>query len=65
MKLAVLGAREIPTESVLLFKKEEESELYKGEYNGEIIAVKKVYDVGETDIFHLLHLNHPNLIQFL
>ncbi|WKX88707.1 hypothetical protein Q1695_008380 [Nippostrongylus brasiliensis] len=39
--------------------------VFKGCLNGQTVAVKKVKLKEETDIKHLRHLNHPNIIKFI
>ncbi|CAG0900375.1 unnamed protein product [Cyprideis torosa] len=39
--------------------------VFKGVYRGREVAVKKVNDERETEIFHLRKLNHPNVVSFL
>ena len=36
---------------------------YKGKLNGEVVAVKKGELKGETEIKHLRHLNHENIVR--
>lgn len=38
--------------------------VFVGQLDNEPIAVKKVKDEAETNIYHLRKLNHPNIIQF-
>lgn len=38
--------------------------VFSGKLNNEIVAVKKVRDLKETDIRHLRKLNHENIVQF-
>ena len=38
--------------------------VFLGRLNGEMVAVKKVQSLKETDIKHLKMLNHPNIISF-
>ncbi|VDP40338.1 unnamed protein product [Heligmosomoides polygyrus] len=38
---------------------------FRGVLNGQTVAVKKVKLKEETDIKHLRHLSHPNIIKFL
>lgn len=39
--------------------------VFIGKLSGRQVAVKKVKDKSETDIKHLQHLNHQNLIKFM
>ncbi|OZC12439.1 kinase domain protein [Onchocerca flexuosa] len=39
--------------------------VFSGQLNGRLVAVKKVKDKSETEIKHLQHLNHENLIKFI
>ncbi|RCN43712.1 kinase domain protein [Ancylostoma caninum] len=39
--------------------------VFRGCLNGQTVAVKKVKLKEETDIKHLRHLNHPNIIKFV
>ncbi|XP_040572645.1 mitogen-activated protein kinase kinase kinase 13 isoform X2 [Lepeophtheirus salmonis] len=39
--------------------------VFVGKLHSEYLAVKKVKEVAETNIYHLRHLNHPNIVQFL
>ncbi|KAK6058843.1 kinase domain protein [Cooperia oncophora] len=39
--------------------------VFRGCLNGQTVAVKKVKLKEETDIKHLRHLNHPNIIKFI
>ncbi|KAK5970272.1 hypothetical protein GCK32_008523, partial [Trichostrongylus colubriformis] len=39
--------------------------VFRGCLNGQTVAVKKVKLKDETDIKHLRHLNHPNIIKFI
>lgn len=39
--------------------------VFIGRLNGCLVAVKKVKDKSETEIKHLQHLNHENLIKFV
>ncbi|KAM3720743.1 Mitogen-activated protein [Dirofilaria immitis] len=39
--------------------------VFSGQLNGQLVAVKKVKDKSETEIKHLQHLNHENLIKFI
>ncbi|KRZ28116.1 Mitogen-activated protein kinase kinase kinase 12 [Trichinella pseudospiralis] len=38
--------------------------VFLGRFNGESVAVKKLQHIGETNIRHLRHLCHPNVIKF-
>ncbi|GFT70017.1 mitogen-activated protein kinase kinase kinase 12 [Nephila pilipes] len=38
--------------------------VFLGELEGELVAVKKVREKEETDIKHLRHLRHPNIVTF-
>lgn len=38
--------------------------VFLGELDGELVAVKKVREKEETDIKHLRHLRHPNIVTF-
>ncbi|KRY36911.1 Mitogen-activated protein kinase kinase kinase 12 [Trichinella spiralis] len=38
--------------------------VFLGRFNGESVAVKKLQRIGETNIRHLRHLSHPNVIKF-
>ena len=38
--------------------------VFLGKLNQELVAVKKVQSLKETDIKHLRNLNHPNIISF-
>lgn len=38
--------------------------VFSGKLYNEIVAVKKVKDVRETDIRHLRKLNHENIVKF-
>lgn len=38
--------------------------VFRGVHNGEMVAVKKVKDIKETDIKHLRQLQHLNVVQF-
>ncbi|GIY58812.1 mitogen-activated protein kinase kinase kinase 12 [Caerostris extrusa] len=38
--------------------------VFLGEFEGELVAVKKVREKEETDIKHLRHLRHPNIVTF-
>uniref|UniRef100_A0A5S6QC27 Mitogen-activated protein kinase kinase kinase n=1 Tax=Trichuris muris TaxID=70415 RepID=A0A5S6QC27_TRIMR len=38
--------------------------VFLGRFNGEQVAVKKVHQIGETNIKHLRHLSHVNIIKF-
>lgn len=63
-----LGLREIDFNEIsnmVLLGKGGGGEVYKGEYEGKPIAVKRAYDEHELNIAHLVHLNHPHLVQFL
>lgn len=39
--------------------------VFSGRLNDRLVAVKKVRDKTETEIKHLQHLNHENLIKFM
>lgn len=39
--------------------------VFSGQLNDRLVAVKKVRDKSETEIKHLQHLNHENLIKFM
>lgn len=39
--------------------------VFSGQLNDRLVAVKKVKDKSETEIKHLQHLNHENLIKFM
>uniref|UniRef100_A0A1I8EW43 Mitogen-activated protein kinase kinase kinase n=1 Tax=Wuchereria bancrofti TaxID=6293 RepID=A0A1I8EW43_WUCBA len=39
--------------------------VFSGQLNDRLVAVKKVKDKSETEIKHLQHLNHENLIKFI
>ena len=39
--------------------------VYKAEYKGKIVAVKKVKDPKEIELKHLLKLKHENIIEFM
>ncbi|VIO96319.1 Uncharacterized protein BM_BM3798 [Brugia malayi] len=39
--------------------------VFSGQLNDRLVAVKKVKDRSETEIKHLQHLNHENLIKFI
>lgn len=38
--------------------------VFSGKFNNEVVAIKKVRDVKETDIKHLKKLNHENIVKF-
>eukprot|EP00094_Tigriopus_californicus_P011915 TCALIF_11510-PA protein Name:"Similar to MAP3K12 Mitogen-activated protein kinase kinase kinase 12 (Homo sapiens)" AED:0.14 eAED:0.14 QI:626/0.71/0.75/0.75/0.57/0.62/8/0/752 len=38
--------------------------VFVGRWKTELVAVKKVKEVAETNIHHLRKLNHPNIVQF-
>eukprot|EP00095_Tigriopus_kingsejongensis_P010817 maker-scaffold2896_size11495-snap-gene-0.2 protein:Tk10817 transcript:maker-scaffold2896_size11495-snap-gene-0.2-mRNA-1 annotation:"mitogen-activated protein kinase kinase kinase 13 isoform x4" len=38
--------------------------VFVGHWKNELVAVKKVKEVAETNIHHLRKLNHPNVVQF-
>ncbi|CDW51891.1 Pkinase Tyr domain containing protein [Trichuris trichiura] len=38
--------------------------VFLGRFNGEQVAVKKVHHISETNIRHLRHLSHSNIIKF-
>jgi len=38
--------------------------VFVGRFNTELVAVKKVKDLVDTNIHHLRKLNHPNIVQF-
>lgn len=38
--------------------------VFSGKLGSEIVAIKKVKDVRETDIRHLRKLNHENIVKF-
>lgn len=38
--------------------------VFSGKLKNEMVAVKKVQDLKETDIRHLRKLNHPNIVKF-
>jgi mitogen-activated protein kinase kinase kinase 12 len=38
--------------------------VFRGQLNGDNVAVKKVRELAETDIEHLRQLRHPNVISF-
>lgn len=39
--------------------------VFMGEYRGQQLAIKKVTEEKQTDILHLRHLKHPNVISFV
>ncbi|VDD90813.1 unnamed protein product [Enterobius vermicularis] len=41
-----------------------ERRLFQGEFDGELIAAKKIKEAEKTALFNLLHLSHENLIKF-
>ncbi|VDK41934.1 unnamed protein product [Anisakis simplex] len=58
---------EIPFESITNLEwlgSGSQGAVFMGKLNGKVVAVKKVKDKEETDIRHLQHLNHQNVIKF-
>jgi mitogen-activated protein kinase kinase kinase 13 len=39
--------------------------VFSGKLNNQIIAIKKVRDIRETDVRHLAKLNHDNIVKIL
>lgn len=39
--------------------------VYKAEYQGQVVAVKKVRDAKDIEIKHLLKLKHENIVEFM
>ena len=39
--------------------------VFMGEYRGQQLAIKKVTEEKQTDILHLRHLKHPNVVSFV
>ena len=68
LSLASLGRREIPYEKfsdLKLIGRGGQGQVYKGVIGERSFALKKLRTRKETEKYHLLHLNHPNLIKFL
>ena len=67
LNLSSLGRHQIPYEEISNIeeiKKGSQGVVYKGVFGGRTIALKKFAKKREAD-YHLLLLDHPNLIKFL
>ncbi|VDM96513.1 unnamed protein product [Thelazia callipaeda] len=59
---------EIPFESITHLEwlgSGSQGAVFIGSFNGRLVAVKKVKDKSETELKHLQHINHANLIKFI
>ena len=68
LELSALGRRQVPYEEIKnieLVGEGGQAEVYKGTLNEEIIALKRFVKKTKTEKYHLLGLDHPNLIRFL
>ena len=66
-RAALADEWEIPFESILdqeWLGSGAQGVVFVGRWKSELVAVKKVKERSETNIFHLRKLNHPNIVQF-
>lgn len=63
-----LGRRQVPFEEIRIIEligEGGQGAVYKGSLDKKIIALKRFSKKEETENYHLLVLDHPNLIRFL
>ncbi|KHJ47603.1 kinase domain protein [Trichuris suis] len=64
---SVVDSWEVPFESITDLQwlgAGSQGAVFLGRFNGEQVAVKKVHHISETNIRHLRHLSHSNIIKF-